>query len=124
MEEKQKKGVVAKNFIGKFRNLSLRCPEGMPLSMLLQTCRHNLCAEIESNMCVVWAHSWKEFQEQAKIIEKLISRILTEDKGKQRVESTLTQPPSKVKGKNVLVLDNPTEPKMNPPPQQNTSLAQ
>lgn len=50
IEEKQRKEEAVKDFVERFRNLSLRCPERMPLSMLLQTCRHNLHTEIESNM--------------------------------------------------------------------------
>lgn len=35
IEEKQRKGECVKDFIERFRNLSLRCPEGMPLFILL-----------------------------------------------------------------------------------------
>lgn len=75
IEEKQRKGEAVKDFIERLRNLFLRCPEGMPLSMLLQTCRCNLHAKIKSNMGVVRAHTGKKLQEQVKIIEKTISRF-------------------------------------------------
>lgn len=60
IKEKQMKGEAVKDFIKRFRNLSLRCPEEMPLSILLLTCRHDLHAEIESKMDVVRAHTWNE----------------------------------------------------------------
>lgn len=42
-----------------FRNL--RCMEGVPLSMFIQACQHNLLVELESYMGVVKAYPWKEF---------------------------------------------------------------
>lgn len=60
-----------KDFIKRFKNLSLGCPEEMPLSILLQTCKYNLRAEIEIYMGPVRAHTWKELQEQSEVIEKL-----------------------------------------------------
>lgn len=59
----------------------------------------------------------EELQEQAEIIEKSILRLSAEDRSKQRVESTSMRPASKFKGKNFLVVDTPTEPKKNLPPQ-------
>lgn len=47
IEEKQRKDGSVKDFIEKLYNLSLRCPEGMPLLMLLQIYRYNLLAKIE-----------------------------------------------------------------------------
>lgn len=95
IEGKQKKIKAVKDFIEWFRNLFLRCPKEMPLSILLQTYRHNLHAEIESGIGVVWAHTWKKLQEQAEIIEKSISRLWVEDEGKYKAEATPTRPPSK-----------------------------
>ena len=37
----QRKGESVRDYIERFRNLSLMCPEGMPLPMFLQTCRRN-----------------------------------------------------------------------------------
>ena len=37
----QKKGESMRDYIERFRNLSLMCPAEMPLPMLLQTYRHN-----------------------------------------------------------------------------------
>ena len=46
------------------------CPAGMPLPMLLQTCRHNFLDQVEIRMGTVKAHTWKELVEQAEIAEK------------------------------------------------------
>ena len=43
----QKKGESVRDYIERFRNLSLMCPAGMPLPMLLQTCRHNFLDQVE-----------------------------------------------------------------------------
>ena len=40
-----------------FKNLSLMCPAGMSLHMLLQTCRHNFLDQVEICMGVVKAHT-------------------------------------------------------------------
>jgi len=37
----QRKGESVRDYIKRFKNLSLMCLAGMPLTMLLQTCRHN-----------------------------------------------------------------------------------
>jgi len=46
------------------------CPAGMPLPMLLQTCKHNFLNQVEIRMGAVKAHTWKELVEQAEIAEK------------------------------------------------------
>ena len=46
----QKKGESVRDYIERFRNLSLMCPAGMPLPMLLQTCRHNFLDQVEVRM--------------------------------------------------------------------------
>ena len=46
------------------------CPVGMPLPMLLQTCRHNFLDQVELRMGAVKAHIWKELVEKAKITKK------------------------------------------------------
>ena len=46
------------------------CPAGMPLPMLLQTCRHNFLDRIEVRMGAVKAHTLKEIIEQAELAEK------------------------------------------------------
>ena len=61
----QKKGESVRDY-----NLSLMCPAGMPLPMLLQTCRHNFLEQVEIRMGAVKAHTWKELVEQAEIAEK------------------------------------------------------
>jgi len=66
----QKKGKSVRDYIKKFRNLSLMCPPGMSLPMLLQTCRHNFLDQVEIHMGAVKAHTWKELVKQAKIAEK------------------------------------------------------
>lgn len=63
IEEKQKKWQICEGFCRIFRNLSLGCPEGICLFILLQTYRHNLHADIETNMGTIRDHTWKELQE-------------------------------------------------------------
>jgi len=45
-------------------------PAGMPLPMLLQTCRHNFLDKVKIRMGAVKDHTWKELVEQADIAEK------------------------------------------------------
>ena len=59
-----------REYIERLRNLSLMCPAGMPLSILLQTCRHNFFNKVKIRMGAVKAHTWKEFVEQVEIAEK------------------------------------------------------
>jgi len=66
----QKKGESVRDYIERFKNLSLMCPAGMPLPMLLQTCRHNFLDQVEIRMGAVKAHTWKELVEQAEIAKK------------------------------------------------------
>ena len=66
----QKKRESVCDYIERFRNLSLTCSAGMPLLMLLQTCRHNFLDQVEIRMGAVKAHIWKELVEQAEIAEK------------------------------------------------------
>jgi len=56
----QKKGESMRDYIERFRNLSLMCPAEMPLPMLLQTYRHNFLDQVEIHMGAVKAHTWKE----------------------------------------------------------------
>lgn len=65
IEEKRRKDESVNNFIERFKNLSIRCSKDMPLSMLLQTCKHNLRVKIRTNMGAF----------QNEIIEKLISTL-------------------------------------------------
>jgi len=53
----------------------LLCPAGMPLPMLLQTCRHNFSDKVQVRMGAVKAHTWKELVEQAEIAEKLAKKF-------------------------------------------------
>ena len=66
----QRKGESVWDYIERFIILSLICPVGMPLPMLLQTCRHNFLNQVEIRMGAVKAHTWKELVEQAEIAEK------------------------------------------------------
>jgi len=66
----QRKGKSVRDYIERFRHLSLMCPAEMPLDMLLQTCRHNFLNQVEIRMGAVKAHTWKELVEQAEIAEK------------------------------------------------------
>jgi len=79
----QKKGESVRDYIERFRNLSLMCPAGMPLPMLLQTSRHNFLDQVEIRMGAVKAHTWKELVEQAEIAEKSAKKFeLSIPKGK------------------------------------------
>jgi len=71
----QRKGESVRDYIEWFRNLSLMCPVGMPLPMLLQTCRHNFLDQVEIRMGAIKAHTWKELVEQTKIVEKLAKKF-------------------------------------------------
>jgi len=53
----QKKGESVRDYIERFRNLSLMCSAGMPLPMLLQTYRHNFLDQVEIHMGAVKAHT-------------------------------------------------------------------
>jgi len=66
----QKKSESVRDYIERLKNLSPMCPAGMPLLMLLQTCRHNFLDQVEIRMGAIKAHTWKELVEQAKIAEK------------------------------------------------------
>jgi len=59
-----------REYIKRFRNLSLMCPTGMPLPMLLHTCWHNFLDRVVVRIGAVKAHTWKELVKQAKIAEK------------------------------------------------------
>jgi len=71
----QKGGESVREYIERFRNLSLMCPVGKLLPMLLQTCRHNFLDRIEVRLGAVKAHTWKELVEQAEIAEKSAKRF-------------------------------------------------
>jgi len=66
----QKGGEFVQKHIERFCNLSLICATGMPLPMLLQTCRHNFLDRLEVRIGVVKAHTWTDLIEQADIAEK------------------------------------------------------
>jgi len=53
----QKEGESVREYIERFHNLSLMCPAGMLLHMLLQTCRHNFLDRIEARMGAIKAHT-------------------------------------------------------------------
>ena len=66
----QRKGESVRDYIERFKNLSLMCPAGMQLPLLLQTYRHNFLDQVEIRMGAVKAHTWKELLEQVEIAEK------------------------------------------------------
>lgn len=70
LDTKQEPQEPVKDYIERFRYLSLLCPAGMPITMLLQTRRHNFLGKVEERMGAVKAHTWKELVEQAEIAEK------------------------------------------------------
>jgi len=59
----QKGGESVRKYIERFQKLSLMCPAGIPLPMLLQTCRHNFLDKVKIRMRVVKAHTWEELAE-------------------------------------------------------------
>jgi len=69
-QQYKKGGESVWEYIERFCNLSLICPAGMSLPMLLQTCWHNFLDIIEVRMGAVKAHTWKKLVEQAEIAEK------------------------------------------------------
>ena len=66
----QKGGESVWEYIERFCNLSLMCPAGMTLPMLLQTYRYNFFNTVKVHMGVAKAHTWKELFEQAEIAKK------------------------------------------------------
>ena len=46
------------------------CPAGMPLPMLLLTCKHNFLDKVKVHIGAVKAHTWKDLVEQAEIDER------------------------------------------------------
>ena len=46
----QKEGESVREYIERFHNLSLMRPAGMPLPMMLQTCRHNFLDRVKVRM--------------------------------------------------------------------------
>ena len=73
----QKGGESVRDYIERFRNISLMCPAGMPLPILLQTGRHNFLDKVNVRMGAVKAHTWKELIEQAEIAEKSVKKFET-----------------------------------------------
>ena len=73
----QKGGESVRDYIERFYNLSFMCLAGMPLPMLLQTCRHNFLDKVKVRMGAVKAHTWKELVEQADIAEKSAKKFET-----------------------------------------------
>jgi len=59
-----------REYIERLRNLSLMCPAGMSLPMLLQACRYNFLNRVEVRIRAVKAHTLKEPIEQAEIAKK------------------------------------------------------
>ena len=93
----QKGGESVRDYIERFRNLSLLCPAGMSLPMLLQTCRDNFFDKVKVRMGAVNAHTWKELVEQAEIAEKSAKKFKpstlrwrTNNKGHDTTESSDT----------------------------------
>ena len=66
----QKGREPVREYIERFQNLSLMCPTGMPLPMLLQTCWHNFLDRVKIRMGAIKAHKWNELVEQDEIAEK------------------------------------------------------
>jgi len=71
----QKGEETFRDYMERFHNLFLLCPAGMPLPMLLQTCRHNFLDKVKGCMGAVTAHTWKELVEQAEIADKSAKEV-------------------------------------------------
>jgi len=52
-----KGGDSVREYVERFHKFSLICPAGMPLPILLQTCRHNFLDRVEVHMGVVKVHT-------------------------------------------------------------------
>ena len=68
----QKGGESVWEYTERFHNLSLICPAGMPLHMLLQTCKYNFLDRVAVRMGAVKDHTWKKLIEQAEIAVKSV----------------------------------------------------
>ena len=53
----QKGGEFVREYIERCHSLSLMCPAGMPLPMLLQTCLYNFLDRVEVRMGAVKTHT-------------------------------------------------------------------
>jgi len=73
----QKGGEFVRDYIERFHNFSLMYPAGMPLPILLQTCRHNFLDKVKVHMGAVKAHTWKKLIEQAEIAKILANKFET-----------------------------------------------
>ena len=73
----QEGGESVRDYIERFHNLSFMCLAGMPLPMLLQTCRYNFFDKVKVRMGAVKVYTWKELIEQAEIAEKSAKKFET-----------------------------------------------
>ena len=64
-----------REYIKRFLNLSLICPTGMPLPMLLHTYRHNFLDKVKIRMGAVKAHVWKDLVKQAEITKNRLRSL-------------------------------------------------
>ena len=75
-----KGGEPVRKYIERFCNLSLMCPAGMPLPMLLQTCQHNFLDKVKIRMGAVKAHTWKGLVQIAEKSDKKFEPLVPKNK--------------------------------------------
>src|SRR3954463_1302933 len=77
---KQKEGELVKDFIERFRELTMRSRSDMTPETLVETCRHNFLTPILVQMGVVECKTWKQLQEHGQTAEELVALVRTEEK--------------------------------------------
>src|SRR4051812_27433797 len=77
---KQKEGELVKDFIERFRELTMRSRSGMTPETLVETNRHNFLTPILVQMGVVECMTWKQLQERSQTAEELVALVKAEEK--------------------------------------------
>jgi len=84
------------------------CPDGMPLPMLLQTCRHNFLDKVKVRMGAIKAHTWKEHVEQAEKAEKSAKKFeppVPKNKWRVNTKGRDAAQPSQSEGKETVAVE-------------------
>lgn len=86
----QRKDESIKDFTKRFRNMDLKCPNGMTQQILVQTCRHNFQPSLLAQIGAVECTTWKQLKQHREHTEEIVARIRMEV-GKRRPK--LERPP-------------------------------
>ena len=96
-----------REYIERFHNLSLMCPAGMPLPMLLQTCRHNFLDRVKIHMrAVKLIHGrslWSKLRQPRNRLRSLSPRCLKTSGGVNTKGRDVTQPSQSKEKKTMAV---------------------